>query len=77
MAVLRPFLVMRVLGVIPLGQMSGPHAMACLAKIAELASPAFNPSDWCATVPAGLEPDRAGQLRAEHGPVTVSEDRSG
>ena len=60
MAVLRPFLVMRVLGVIPLGQMSGPHAMACLAKIAELASPALNLSDWSAAVPAGIQPDLAG-----------------
>jgi len=59
MAVLRPFLIMRVLGVIPLGQMSGPHAMACLAKIAELASPALNLSDWSAAVPAGIQTDRA------------------
>jgi len=47
---LRPFLVLRVLGVIPLGQMSGPHAVACLAKVAELACPALNLSDWCAFV---------------------------
>jgi hypothetical protein len=49
---LRPFLVMRVLGVIPLGQMSGPHAVACLAKIAELACPALSLHDWCASVSA-------------------------
>lgn len=50
-AALRPFLVLRVLGVVPLGQMSGPHAVACLAKVAELARPALDLSDWC-----GLRP---------------------
>lgn len=58
---LRPFLVLRVLGVVPLGQMSGPHAVACLAKVAELACPALHLSDWCSFVPsasvAGREPD--------------------
>lgn len=60
-AALRPFLVLRVLGVVPLGQMSGPHAVACLAKVAELACPSLDLSDWCAFVPptsvVGREPD--------------------
>jgi hypothetical protein len=58
---LRPFLVLRILGVVPLGQMSGPHAIACLAKVAELACPALDLSDWCASSPptsvAGRESD--------------------
>jgi len=48
---LRPFLALRILGVISLRQMSGPHALACLAKLAELSNPAWNLPDWCATVP--------------------------
>jgi hypothetical protein len=51
-ASLRPFLAVRILGVIPLRQMSGPHAIACLAKLAELSHPAWNLPGWCATVPA-------------------------
>jgi hypothetical protein len=51
-ASLRPFLAIRILGVIPLRQMSGPHAVACLAKLAELSHPAWNLPSWCATVPA-------------------------
>ena len=51
-AALRPFLVVRVLGVIPLRQLSGPHAMACLAKITELCCPALTLPGWCAAVPA-------------------------
>jgi len=51
-AALRPFLVVRVLGVIPLQQFSGPHAVACLAKIAELSGPALTLPGWCAAVPA-------------------------
>jgi hypothetical protein len=34
-AALRPFLAVRILGVIALGQMSGPHALLCLAKLAQ------------------------------------------
>ena len=44
---LRPFLILRILGVIPLGQMSGPHAALCLAKLAELSSPDLTLPDWC------------------------------
>jgi hypothetical protein len=51
-AALRPFLIMRVLGVIPLRQLSGPHAAACLAKISELSDPALTLPAWCAAVPA-------------------------
>jgi hypothetical protein len=51
-AALRPFLVVRVLGVIPLRQLSGPHAVTCLAKIAELSGPALTLPGWCAAVPA-------------------------
>ncbi|HZU14510.1 MAG TPA: hypothetical protein VFB58_16840 [Chloroflexota bacterium] len=39
MAVLRPFLAMRVLGVIPLGEMSAHDAMLCCAKLAEIRDP--------------------------------------
>jgi hypothetical protein len=52
---LRPFLAVRVLGVIPLTQMSGPHAVMCLAKVAELAAPALNLPEWCAVV---IQPNR-------------------
>jgi hypothetical protein len=48
---LRPFLAVRILGVISLRQMSGPHALACLAKLAELAQPGWNLPGWCATTP--------------------------
>ena len=37
-------------GVIPLREMSVPHAVTCLAKLAELANPAITLPDWCATV---------------------------
>jgi ADP-ribose pyrophosphatase YjhB (NUDIX family) len=39
-AALRPFLAARILGVIPLGQMSGQHALLCLARLAETLHPA-------------------------------------
>ena len=58
-AALRPFLVVRVLGVIPLRQPSGPHAMACLAKITELSCPALTLPGWCVAVPAA-PPSAAG-----------------
>jgi hypothetical protein len=48
-ASLRPFLAVRILGVISLRQMSGPHAVACLAKLAELGHPAW-------ACPAGAPP---------------------
>jgi hypothetical protein len=51
---LRPFLAVRILGVIPLRQMSGPHAVACPAKLAELSHPAWSLPGWCATVPAAI-----------------------
>jgi hypothetical protein len=53
---LRPFLIARILGVIPLGRMSGPHAIACLAKVAELVSPTFTLPGWCAAIPAAPYP---------------------
>ncbi|HET9894621.1 MAG TPA: hypothetical protein VFQ44_06770 [Streptosporangiaceae bacterium] len=49
---LRPFLEARILGVISLRQMGGHHAIACLAKLAELSHPAWNLPGWCASVPA-------------------------
>ncbi|HLX47486.1 MAG TPA: hypothetical protein VKS82_04050 [Streptosporangiaceae bacterium] len=53
---LRPFLAVRILGVISLRQMSGPHALTCLVKLAELAHPGWNLPGWCSTVPASLSP---------------------
>jgi len=53
---LRPFLTMRVLGVIPLAQLSGPHALLCLAKLAELADPDTTLRAWCHTVPVPPDP---------------------
>jgi len=53
-ACLRPFLAVRILGVISLRQMSGPHALACLAKLAELSHPAWSLPAWCATVRAAF-----------------------
>ncbi|MDQ2874206.1 MAG: NUDIX domain-containing protein, partial [Actinomycetota bacterium] len=44
-AALRPFLAARILGVISLGQMSGPHALLCLAKLAETLHPATTLDD--------------------------------
>ena len=44
---LRPFLAIRLLGVIPLNQMSLEHALLCTAKLAELTSPDFTLADWC------------------------------
>jgi hypothetical protein len=61
-ASLRPFLAVRILGVIPLSQMSGPHALACLAKLAELSHPAWSLPGWCNTVPAAPPPGHAGWL---------------
>lgn len=57
---LRPFLAVRILGVISLRQMSGPHALACLAKLAELSHPAWSLPGWCNTVPAASPPGHAG-----------------
>jgi hypothetical protein len=56
-AALRPFLIARILGVIPLRQLSGPHAIACLAKLTELSSPVLTLPGWCAVVLAA-PPDR-------------------
>jgi len=52
MAVLRPFLALRVLGAIPLGQLRGPDAVLCLAKLAELATPGLTPATWSRIAPA-------------------------
>ena len=68
-ATLRPFLVLRILGVIPLHQMTGPHAVTCLAKLAELSRPGMTIPGWCASSPprtahaAGL---------TDRGPATAS-----
>jgi hypothetical protein len=51
---LRPFLAVRILGVIPLGQLSGPDALLCFAKLAELADPRLTLDDLVRTVPATL-----------------------
>jgi hypothetical protein len=56
---LRPFLAIRILGVIPLTQMSGPHALACLAKLAELGHPAWDLCSWSATSLAPCTPAAA------------------
>jgi hypothetical protein len=53
---LRPFLTMRVLGVIPLAQLSGPHAILCVAKLAELTDPDTTLRAWCHTVPVSPDP---------------------
>lgn len=55
---LRPFLAVRILGVISLAQMSAPHALTCLAKLAELTHPAWDLPAWCATSPAPYPPPR-------------------
>jgi len=60
---LRPFLAVRILGVISLRQMSGPHAIACLAKLAELSHPTWSLPRWCATIPATVPHHHAGSLR--------------
>jgi len=49
---LRPFLATRILGVIPLHQMSGPHAILCLAQLAGLRQRTWDLASWCATHPA-------------------------
>jgi hypothetical protein len=49
--VLRPFLAMRVLSVIPLAELAGPHALLCLAKLAELTHPDTTLRSWCTTMP--------------------------
>jgi hypothetical protein len=65
-ACLRPFLAVRILGVISLRHMSGPHALACLAKLAELSHPAWSLPAWCATIPAASPPVHAAGLPAGH-----------
>jgi hypothetical protein len=56
---LQPFLAVRILGVISLAQMSGPHALACLAKLAELTHPAWDLQAWCVTSLAACPPATA------------------
>jgi hypothetical protein len=51
MTLLRPFLALRVLGVIPLGQLRGPDALLCLAKLAELATPDLTLAAWSRITP--------------------------
>jgi len=51
-ASLRPFLALRILGVIPLHQMTGPHAITCLAKLAELFQPGTTLNNWSASTRA-------------------------
>lgn len=62
-ASLRPFLAVRILGVISLRQMSGPHALACLSKLAELSHPTWSLPGWCTTIPATLPHHHARSLR--------------
>jgi len=70
---LRPFLILRILGVIPLGQMSGPQAALCLAKLAELSSPDLTLPDWCAAVTvAPSEAAEPSGLRSARPPATVT-----
>ena len=61
---LRPFLAVRVVGVIPLPQMSGTHAVMCLAKVAELAAPVLSLPDWCAVATQAESPALAGRAIA-------------
>lgn len=63
---LRPFLEVRILGVISLRQMSGHHAIACLAKLAQLSHPAWNLRDWCATTPPKEQHDHPRPRPADH-----------
>jgi hypothetical protein len=63
---LRPFLAVRILGVIPPRQMSGFHLVACLAKLAELSLPSWSLPGWCVTVPTACGPTAAS--------ATVTED---
>lgn len=49
---LRPFLAVRILGVISLAQMNASHALVCLAKLAGLTRPAWDLPASCATTPA-------------------------
>jgi len=56
LTLLRPFLTMRVLGVIPLAQLTGPHALLCLTKLAELGNPDSTLRAWCHTVPVRPDP---------------------
>ena len=69
---LRPFLALRILGVIPLHQMTGPHAIACLAKLAELSRPGMTLPGWCASTPP--RPAPAGPH--DRGPATPSATRN-
>jgi hypothetical protein len=70
---LRPFLTLRILGVIPLGQMSGPQAVLCLAKLAELSSPGVALPDWCAAITvAPLETSKPCGLRSDRPSATVT-----
>jgi hypothetical protein len=48
---LQPFLAIRLLGVIPLQQMSGHDAILCLAKLARLCQRNWDIAGWCATTP--------------------------
>jgi hypothetical protein len=65
-ASLRPFLALRILGVIPLRQMTGPHAVACLAKLAELSRAGMTLAGWCAcTSPGPRTCRRATRSRAD------------
>jgi len=73
-ACLRPFLAVRILGVISLRQMSGPHALAWLAKLAELAHPAWSLPAWCATVAAASRPFALPVCQPATASATVLED---
>jgi hypothetical protein len=51
---LRPFLALRILGVIPLGEMSGHDALLCFAKLAEVLDPSLTLAELVRSVPATL-----------------------
>jgi hypothetical protein len=63
-ASLRPFLTLRILGVIPLHQMTGPHAITCVAKLAELYQPGTALDHWSASTKPAPAPAAGPQPRA-------------
>jgi hypothetical protein len=72
---LTPFLAVRILGVISLRQMNGPHAVTCLAKLAELSRPDWNLPGWCAIVPVAANSTPLPVCQPTAASATVSEDQ--
>lgn len=56
LAVLRPFLIMRILGVIRLGRLAGTDALLCLARLAQLDNRLLTMADFLAdvSIPAAI-----------------------